>query len=212
MKHDLLARAGAALLAMAMGSTGVFAQSTVSGWVRNGGAGVGNAAVYLVPVDRTARHAPDGGAAIDQMHLSFLPSVLVVAPGTEVSFLNSDEVLHNVFGPGFGGVEPFDLGTYSRGDSRTHVFEDAGLHVVLCHIHPEMAAYVIVAPTPYRAVSGRDGSFSIDGVPAGRYVLHAWHSRHWRSESSFEITVTDEGRADVQVVLGRSATPVMEHP
>ncbi len=194
-----------------VGSTvDLFAQSAVSGWVRNGGAGIGNAAVYLVPAGESAPPPPDVPASIDQVRLSFSPSLLMVTPGTEISFLNSDDVLHNVFGPGFGGMERFDLGTYAQGDSRTHVFRETGLHVVLCHIHPEMAAYVIVASTPYRTVTGPDGSFLIEGVSPGRYRLHAWHARLWSSESSFEITVPEAGRRDVQVALGRSARPVME--
>ena len=44
-------------------------------------------------------------------------------------------------------------------------------------MHPEMEAYVLVVPTRYYEVVGPDGTFALEHVPAGDYVLHAWHER-----------------------------------
>jgi hypothetical protein len=46
---------------------------------------------------------------------------------------------------------------------------------------------VVVRENPYYSQPSSDGSFTIDGVPAGRYVLHAWHER--ASEVSRDLTV-----------------------
>ena len=190
-------------LALAIGVPGHAAsQATVSGLVRNGGSAIGEAAVYMTPLDTEAASDPRALTTIDQIHLKFVPRVAIVTPGTEIAFLNSDDVLHNVFGPGLGGTDQFDLGTYPRGDARSWVFREHGLHVVLCHIHPEMAAYVIVAPTPFTALSEPDGSFRIDGVPPGRYDLRTWHVRHWRSEQTIEVTVGENDLTDVVITLG----------
>ena len=172
MRSDHARPLGAILLAATVAWCGDVQAQAVTGRVVNGGRGLEAAAVYLIPLDRAAsERGPEDSVVVDQVHLTFTPGVSIVAPGTEVSFLNSDDVLHNVFGPARGGREGFDLGTYARGERRSQVFDDEGLNVVLCHVHPEMAMYVIVADTPYRALSEADGSFRIDGLGRGLYVV-----------------------------------------
>jgi hypothetical protein len=45
---------------------------------------------------------------------------------------------------------------------------------IFCNIHPEMSAVVVVVPTPYFAVAGKNGEFTIPAVPPGRYMFHVW--------------------------------------
>lgn len=205
MSHRLWALALCALVATGRPGAAL-AQTTVSGTVHNGGRGMPDAAVYLVPLGDTTPVEAGPATTIDQIHLSFSPRTLVIAPGTEVSFLNSDQVLHNVFGPGLGGMDAFDLGTYPQGAHRSYAFEQAGLHIVLCHIHPEMAAYVIVAPTRHSALTAVDGSFDLVDVRPGRYRLHAWHPRHWRREYTEDVVIPSGGLTDVSITLGRSGS------
>jgi hypothetical protein len=47
---------------------------------------------------------------------------------------------------------------------------------VFCNIHPQMAAFVVVAPTPWVTVAGADGAFRFD-VPPGRYLVTALSER-----------------------------------
>jgi len=189
------------------------AQSVVSGTVRNGGSAMAAAAVFLVPLDLAVEpvQPPQERITIDQVHLTFVPNVLVVVPGTEVSFLNSDGVLHNVFAPRLSDTPEFDLGTYAREARRSWVFESPGVHIILCHIHPEMAAYVLVVPTHLHALTGADGTFEIEGVRPGRYRLHAWHARHWRDERSTEVVVTENGLSGLAITLGATA-PLVRRP
>ncbi|HXY23074.1 MAG TPA: carboxypeptidase regulatory-like domain-containing protein, partial [Candidatus Acidoferrum sp.] len=39
---------------------------------------------------------------------------------------------------------------------------------------PEMSGYVVVVPTPYFAVTDKDGNFEIKSIPAGKYTLKTW--------------------------------------
>lgn len=59
-------------------------------------------------------------------------------------------------------------------------------------------AYLAVFDHPYYAVTGADGSFKLDGVPAGTYTLHAWHERAKPTEQ--KVTV-GPGGVTANVVL-----------
>jgi hypothetical protein len=48
---------------------------------------------------------------------------------------------------------------------------------MLCNVHAEMSAYVIVTETPYFATTGKDGKFILKDVPPGKYTLKVWHEK-----------------------------------
>lgn len=136
---------------------------------------VEGAVAYLVPAGPPGIVLSQDTVVVDQLNLTFVPGLTVVQPGTTVDFENSDPVLHNVFTP---NTPPFNLGLYPRTTSRQHRFTEPGAYVILCHIHPEMVAYVLVVPTAYHAVVDAEGHFAIGDIPSGEYALHVWH---WRS-------------------------------
>jgi len=37
-----------------------------------------------------------------------------------------------------------------------------------------MSGYVVVVPTPYFAVTDKDGNFEIKNIPPGKYTLKTW--------------------------------------
>lgn len=149
-------------------------QGAVDGVVLMDGRPAEGVVVYLDPESDAWKPAAESDeTVIDQSGLRFLPPVVVGRPGLNVEFLNSDPILHNVFSPGWSG-EAFDLGTYPSDTSRSHTFTEPGPHVILCHVHPEMVAYVVVVTTPYHAVTDAEGRFRIPAVPPGSYRLNVW--------------------------------------
>ena len=58
-----------------------------------------------------------------------------------------------------------------------------------CDQHNYMEADGRIVWNPYYSISGADGSFKIDGIPAGKYKVTAWHP--YVGEVSQEITVAD---------------------
>jgi hypothetical protein len=104
--------------------------------------------------------------------------VLPVVRGSAVEFTNSDDVQHNVFSPS-NAANTFDLGSYSRGESRRVTFDRVGEVVVLCNIHMEMEARILVLRDPYFATTNAAGRYAIPDVPAGSYTLKVWRER-WR--------------------------------
>lgn len=183
-------------LLVAFGSwaeSGVQIVDTVEGRISFQGKPATGAVVYLEHGTLALALVADT-VVLDQRGLRFLPGTLAVTRGTTVAFLNNDDIQHNVFSPGevIGTGDPFDLGTYSRGEMRFHTFPDLGVHTILCNVHPEMLAYVVSVPTEYRAVTDSHGRFSITDVPPGIYRLHVWHPMS--SQVDQEVRIDSELR------------------
>ena len=110
---------------------------------------------------------------LTQQNAKFVPQILAVPVGSTVQFPNADPIFHNVFS--LSKVKQFDLGFYPAGESRSVMFEQAGLVQVYCHLHPQMNAAILVTPNPWYAQPDGEGKFVIAGVPAGTYDVVAWH-------------------------------------
>ena len=122
-----------------------------------------------------ARHSPrpTQHVTVDQSHLAFAPHVVVVQQGTTVEFKNDDNVGHNVYWPAIHHDKKLahNMGTWPQGLSKPFTFTEVGDVPLLCNVHPEMSGYIFVVPTPYFAVTDKDGNFVIKDVPPGQYTL-----------------------------------------
>ena len=189
MKCTFMAMAIVTTLTMSMAASA----GTISGKV----SGVnGESAVYVEVVAGKTFPAPTAKPVIDQKGLMFMPHIVAVQQGTTVDFLNSDNVAHNVFWISISGNKKLghNLGTWPKGEKRSFKFDNPGVVPLLCNVHPEMAAYVIVTPTPYFAVTDKSGEYKIDNVPDGSYSVTAWHEG--AKNQSKPVTVAGEGKAD----------------
>ncbi|MEE9448404.1 MAG: hypothetical protein V3V72_00010 [Ignavibacteriaceae bacterium] len=136
---------------------------------------------------------------LDQLNMVFIPHVLPILVSTTVQFPNSDEVRHNVFSP--SKIKPFNLGTYSKGVTREVMFDKAGVVTLLCNVHTEMSAYIIVLENPYFAKTGPDGTFTINDVPEGEYIIKTWHEK--LKEKSLEVIVKEGKTVEANFSLRR---------
>ena len=107
-----------------------------------------------------------------QKNKEFTPHLLVVPTGSSIDFPNEDPFFHNVFSL-FNGKR-FDLGLYEAGSHRSVRFDREGVSYIFCNIHPDMGAVIVSLNTPYYAISSRDGSLMLSGVPDGEYTLNLW--------------------------------------
>jgi plastocyanin len=137
----------------------------------------GKSVVYVEAIAGKSFTPPANHPLMDQRGLQFQPHILVVQQGQTVDFLNSDNLQHNVFWPSFAGDKKagHNLGTWPTGEKRSFKFDRAGVAPLLCNVHPEMAGYVVVSPTPYYAETDASGNYTIKDVPDGSYSLTAWH-------------------------------------
>lgn len=132
-----------------------------------------DAVVLLEPATGKAAVKPLPDAEISQARRQFSPRVTVVTVGTRVAFPNFDTVRHHVYS--FSAAKTFELKLYAGVPAMPIVFDKPGLAVLGCNIHDRMAAWVVVADTPWFAQSGSDGSARIADAPAGAYRLSVWH-------------------------------------
>lgn len=135
-----------------------------------------NIAVYVDAIPDKKFDAPKEPVVVDQRKMAFIPHLVAVQQGTTVEFLNSDPVGHNVYWPSISGNKKLahNLGTWPKGEKKPFQFNDVGVASLLCNVHPEMSGYVVVTPTPYFAVTDKDGNFEIKNIPAGKYTLKTW--------------------------------------
>lgn len=156
----------------------------------------GHSVVYVDTIAGKTFPAPKEHPVMDQKGLVFAPHIMVVQQGTTIEFLNSDNVQHNVFWTAVSGDKKagHNLGTWPKGEKRPFTFDKAGVVPLLCNVHPEMAAYVIVSPTPYFAETDDSGSYKIKDVPDGSYTVAVWHEG--AKNQSKPVTVSGSGKAD----------------
>lgn len=169
----------ATLLAVGIGELPQIVEGSVT---LSSGKPAKNAVVWL---DGDKKGVPLKRAVIDQRDRQFVPHISVVTVGTEISFPNSDTVFHNVFAA--FEAKKFDLGMYPRGKTKIQKFAKPGLVALMCSIHSEMSAYVMVVDTPFYTVAQKDGKFRIESVENGDYTVRAWHESGETSSTILKV-------------------------
>ena len=132
---------------------------------------------------------------------AFLPRVTVVGVGASVEFPNQDAIFHNVFS--VSGENRFDLQLYKKPKTASKVFDHPGVVRIYCNIHPQMSGFVVVRDNPFWAKVAADGSYTIPDVPAGSWVLKAWHERAGESAPQ-TVQVKDADTLETSFTLDAS--------
>lgn len=137
---------------------------------------VKNVIVSIVEIAKGKKvEIPTTNPCLDQNGCVFIPHVIAVAAGTTIDIKNSDAVTHNVH-------------TYPEENSAINKAQPPSLTIisiptefgeedpmkVSCDYHGWMSSWVGIFEHPYFAVTGDDGTFSLDNVPAGAYEVKAW--------------------------------------
>ena len=139
-------------------------------WIRRG------AAIVYIKEAQGKFSPPKEKSLMDQQKLTFMPHILPILAGTTVKFPNNDTVRHNVFSPS-RSARQFNLGLYPAGSTKDVTFQNVGIVPLLCNVHSEMSGFVVVLPNPYFAATDKEGNFTIENVPEGKYELTFWHEK-----------------------------------
>jgi Polysaccharide lyase family 4, domain II len=175
------------------------------------GTRVGGAVVWLTDI-RSGKAFPlerrfdltNDGCTLD-------PFVQVISTNSTLNVGNDDRTLHtnrfiNVGTGAIAAVAPFnDDGEVVPVDR----LKEAAEIEVVCEQHPWTHAWIAVLDHPYYAQTAANGTFSIDGIPPGRYRVRAWHPSLGYADDS--VTVGGGLQANVAFRI-RRAVPAVPTP
>jgi len=135
---------------------------------------------------------PSTPVVLDQKGCRYLPHVSVATMGQKLEAHSSDTtIMHNVHSYQGEGDAQAGLDNISQPPgsppAELALPEEGGPLLVKCDVHPWMTAHVIVSPHPFAAVTGDDGSFKIEGVPAGHYTIEAWHEKFGKKTVEIDV-------------------------
>ena len=156
---------------------------------------VTDAVIYLEGPAPEPQTEPSTHGRLAQKGQAFVPRVLPVVVGTRIDFPNEDPIYHNVFS--VSPTKRFDLGKYSRGKSKSVVFEKTGRINVYCDIHSNMEAFILVVPNRWFAQPGADGKFSLPDLPPGTYRFKAWHPDFGERALTLEVPKSADATLEV---------------
>lgn len=138
---------------------------------------------------------PSTPVVLDQQKCRYVPRVIGIQVGQQLTIRNSDPLLHNVRAEGAIN-EPFDVGTPVQGMEITRTFVTREVMVPFkCNVHSWMNAYVGVLEHPYFAVTDSSGRFSLPPLPPGTYTIEIWHERF--GTQTQQVTVAAQAGNDL---------------
>jgi hypothetical protein len=137
-----------------------------------------NAFVYVKDgVPARLYPVPAQPVVLDQQSCRYVPRVLGIQVGQQLTIRNSDPLLHNVRAEAQIN-QPFDVGTPIQKMEVKRTFSTREVMVpVKCNVHGWMNAYIGVLEHPFFAVTDDTGRFSIPQLPPGTYTIEVWHER-----------------------------------
>jgi plastocyanin len=161
--------------------------------VGDGGA-LANGFVYVKSGLSGKFEPPAEAVVLDQQGCTYHPHVFGIQAGQPLEILNSDETLHNIHAMPKKNKE-FNIGQPVKGLKTQRTFEVEEVMVPFkCDVHKWMNSYAGVLSHPFFAVSGTDGTFTIEGVPPGSYVVEVWHEQLGTKEMN--VTVAEKATAE----------------
>lgn len=176
------------------------ARREIPAYVVGEGGGLGNVFVHVASgLAPRAYPVPAEPVVIDQRRCWYEPRVVGVRVGQALEIRNSDPLLHNVRANAVVNRE-FNQGQPVQGVKYSHTFSTDEVMVPLkCDVHAWMNAWVGVVSHPHFAVTDASGAFALPDLPAGTYVVEAWHEAAGTTTGT--VTVTAQGTATLALTF-----------
>ncbi len=157
----------------------------------------------LLPAELQDQYQENGAWEVDQLDKEFVPGVTVVTRGSQVSFPNSDDILHHVYS--FSEAKTFNIPLYGRGENNDYfeTFQTTGVVEIGCNIHDWMLAYIYVAESKLAVLSDLTGNARLEGLPPGEFSVRVWHPRvaGEMEDLLHTVSIIQGGTSNLDVVL-----------
>jgi plastocyanin len=157
-------------------------------YVVGAGKELADVTVHLKGITGKSTGASANPILIDQVACIYTLYIGAVQTGQKIQVKNSDPFLHNV------NVQPKAEGNKASNNAQmqnavnSYTFNNPEMHLKFsCNVHPWMFSFVSVFDHPYFAVTAKDGSFKITGVPDGKYTLVFEHRKAGKVEKEIEV-------------------------
>ena len=139
---------------------------------------------------------PAEAVQLDQRGCLYTPHVLGIQAGQELKVVNSDGTTHNI-NPSPANNRDWNVSQASNSNPIVRRFARPEIMIpVKCNVHPWMKAYIGVVAHPYFAVTGSDGSYSLEGLPPGDYTVEVWHEKLGAQEQKITVTANQAATLD----------------
>jgi plastocyanin len=142
--------------------------------------GIANVFVYLEkPPAGFKTEVPSEVIPFDQKGCVFTTHAMVCQVGQTIKVLNDDATIHNTRTvPQKNTGDNFNVSPKERVGLTLIYKKPESIPVpVRCDIHAWMGAYHLPLNHPFGVVSGKDGRFKIENLPAGNHEFKVWHEK-----------------------------------
>ncbi len=157
-----------------------------------------NVFVYVKggPIEGKTFKVPETEVVLDQIGCQYVPHVLGIMARQKLKIVSSDPTSHNVHptpknNPEWNETQPPGAGPIEKTFNRPEV-----MIPVKCNQHAWMKAYIGVLSHPFYAVTGKDGSYTIKGLPPGEYEVEAYHEKYGAKTLKVTVAEKADARAD----------------
>jgi plastocyanin len=154
--------------------------------------------VIVVPGAKTPAAAE---VQISNDRCRFVPHVGLLRPGGAVKMTSQDPVLHTMHASAADGRAFFNVSLPIPKMVASRTLDRPGPVTLSCSTHTWMRGYLYVTDE-LAAVSGADGRFRLEGVPAGTHELRIWHES-LKAAAPVRVTVKEGETATVSFSMTR---------
>ena len=147
------------------------------------GGGLANVFVYVrskIAATPEAEKAVAASVRMDHAKCRYTPHALAVWAGKQgITFGNKDTINHAVKIDPLNPKNPAINNQMPGGVDIEYKFvaEERIPVAITCGIHPWEKGWILPLEHPYLVVSGNDGSFTIDHLPAGKHEFQVWQEK-----------------------------------
>lgn len=150
--------------------------------------------------------------AIQKPHLEinssrYVPHCLIITAGQTLNMTNVDAIGYNPL-LAFSANLPINVLLPAGGVVEKPILKaerrPAGIS---CSVHPWMQGWLMVAPTPYHAVSNAEGTITIKDLPVGKWEFKVWHEVHGyigKVERGGKLEIWNKGTVSLSIAEGEN--------